>query len=126
LQVVGWHQTENLNVKMDNYRRQNKNIYVLGLALYLVEKGYFSEVRFIFLVLCHTKNVADCLLSGIPLKKTLPSPDYFQHEHDDGCHETWADHPIWGWLASVQELGQVPELDLQDKDVLGEKVANVW
>jgi hypothetical protein len=52
-----------LNVVMDNCARQNKNNYVLRLALYLVKKGYFKEVTFLFLVVGHTKNVANCLFN---------------------------------------------------------------
>jgi hypothetical protein len=52
-----------LNVVMDNCPGQNKNNFVLRLALYLTEKGYFSEVNFIFLVVGHTKNVADRLFN---------------------------------------------------------------
>jgi hypothetical protein len=47
---------DSLNVMMEN-----KNNYVLRLAPYLVKKGYFKEVTFIFLVIGHTKNVTDCL-----------------------------------------------------------------
>jgi hypothetical protein len=52
-----------LNIVMDNCAGQNKNNYVLRLAPYLVEKGFFQEVRFIFLVVGHTKNVADRLFN---------------------------------------------------------------
>jgi hypothetical protein len=48
-----------LNIVMDNWGGQKKNNYVLRLAPYLVEMGYFEEVNFIFLVVGHTKNVAD-------------------------------------------------------------------
>jgi hypothetical protein len=52
-----------LNVVMDNCGGQNKNNYVLRLAPYLVEMGYFEEVNFIFLIVGHTKNVADRLFN---------------------------------------------------------------
>jgi hypothetical protein len=36
---------------------------VIRLAPFLVEKGYFEEVQFVFLVVGHTKNVADRLFN---------------------------------------------------------------
>ena len=48
-----------LNIVMDNCGGQNKNNYVILLAPYLVELGYFSKVNIIFLVVGHTKNVCD-------------------------------------------------------------------
>ena len=48
-----------LSIIMDNCVGQNKNNYVLRLAPYLIRKGYFSTVQFIFLVVGHTKNAAD-------------------------------------------------------------------
>jgi hypothetical protein len=64
-----------LNVVMDNCPGQNKNNYVLRLAPYLVEKGFFQEVRFIFLVVGHTKNVADRLFNI--LKKLYRTQNIF-------------------------------------------------
>ncbi len=52
-----------LNIVMDNCSGQNKNNMVLRLAAYLVEKGHFAQVDFIFLVVGHTKNVADRLFN---------------------------------------------------------------
>jgi hypothetical protein len=40
---------------MDTCAGQNKNNYVLRLAPYLIKKGYFKAVTFIFLVVGHTK-----------------------------------------------------------------------
>ncbi|KAG7347967.1 hypothetical protein IV203_016672 [Nitzschia inconspicua] len=48
-----------LNIVMDNCAGQNKNNYVLLLAPYLVEMGYFSTVNMLFLVVGHTKNVCN-------------------------------------------------------------------
>jgi hypothetical protein len=48
-----------LNIVMDNCGGQNKNNYVLLLAPYLVEMGYFATVNMTFLVVGHTKNVCD-------------------------------------------------------------------
>jgi hypothetical protein len=48
-----------LNIVMDNCGGQNKNNFVLLLAPYLVELGYFKRVNMIFLVVGHTKNVCD-------------------------------------------------------------------
>jgi hypothetical protein len=54
-----------LNIIMDNCPGQNKNNFVVRLAPYLQEKGYFMEVNFIFLVVGHTKNVADRLFNTL-------------------------------------------------------------
>jgi hypothetical protein len=54
-----------LNIVMDNCPGQNKNNFVLRLAPYLQEKGYFNEVNFIFLIVGHTKNVADRLFNTL-------------------------------------------------------------
>jgi hypothetical protein len=54
-----------LNIVMDNCSGQNKNNFVLRLAPYLQEKEYFVEVHFIFLVVGHTKNVADRLFNTL-------------------------------------------------------------
>ncbi|KAG7344887.1 hypothetical protein IV203_032418 [Nitzschia inconspicua] len=48
-----------LNIVMDNCAGQNKNNYVLLLAPYLVEAGYFFTVNMLFLIAGHTKNVCD-------------------------------------------------------------------
>jgi hypothetical protein len=67
-----------LNVVMDNCAGQNKNNHVLRLAPYLVKKGYFEEAHFIFLVVGHTKNVADHLFNI--LKKLYPHQKIFTRE----------------------------------------------
>jgi hypothetical protein len=56
---------------MDNCFGQNKKCMVLQLAPFLVESGYFNEVNFIFFVVSHTKNAADCLfnLAKINIRK---------------------------------------------------------
>jgi hypothetical protein len=54
-----------LNIVMDNCPGQNKNNFVLRLAAYLQEKEFFVEVNFIFLVVGHTKNVADRLFNTL-------------------------------------------------------------
>jgi hypothetical protein len=54
-----------LIIGMDNCPGKNKNKFVLRLAPYLQEKEYFEEVNFIFLVIGHTKNVADCLFNTL-------------------------------------------------------------
>jgi hypothetical protein len=54
-----------LNVIFDNCSCQNKNNTVLRLAAWLVAMGYFKEVNFIFLVVDHTKNAADCLFNSL-------------------------------------------------------------
>jgi hypothetical protein len=60
---------------MDNCAGQNKNNYILRLAPYIAEKGYFQEVHFIFLVVGHTKNVADRLFNI--LKKLYQNQNIF-------------------------------------------------
>jgi hypothetical protein len=54
---------KNLSIVMDNCLGQNKNNTVLCFLSWLVEKGYFEEVQFVFFVVGHTKNVADCLFN---------------------------------------------------------------
>jgi hypothetical protein len=54
-----------LNVVMDNCPGQNKNRFFLRLVPYLIEKGHFKDVTFIFLVIGHTKNVADRLFNTL-------------------------------------------------------------
>eukprot|EP00536_Pseudo-nitzschia_multiseries_P010505 jgi/Psemu1/26139/gm1.26139_g len=49
-----------LTVLMDNCDGQNKNNHVLHLANLFVEAGYFKKVNFMFYVIEHTKNCADC------------------------------------------------------------------
>ena len=56
-----------LSIIMDNCVGQNKNNYVLRLAPYLVRKGYFSHVQFVFLVVGHTKNAADRFFNALKL-----------------------------------------------------------
>jgi hypothetical protein len=54
-----------LNIIFDNCSGQNKNHTVLKLALWLMAMGYFKSVKFIFLVVGHTKNAADCLFNSL-------------------------------------------------------------
>jgi hypothetical protein len=51
-----------LNFVMDNCSGQKKNNMVLRRAAYLVAKGYLSQVG-LFLVVGHTKNLANCLFN---------------------------------------------------------------
>jgi hypothetical protein len=44
-------------------RAKTRTIYVLRLAPYLAKRGYFKELHFTFLVVGHTKNVANCLFN---------------------------------------------------------------
>jgi hypothetical protein len=48
-----------LNIIFNNCCGQNENNMVLRLVAWLVQLGHFYEVNFIFLVVGHTKNVAD-------------------------------------------------------------------
>jgi len=53
-----------LNIVFDNCSGQNKNNTVLKLAAWLMAMWYFKSVQFIFLVVGHTKNAADCLFNS--------------------------------------------------------------
>jgi hypothetical protein len=52
-----------LNIIFDNCSGQNKNNTVLKLPAWLMAMGYFKEIHFIFLLVHHTKNVADRLFN---------------------------------------------------------------
>ncbi len=54
-----------LNIIFDNCSGQNKNNTVLKLVPFLLEMGYFKQVRFVFLVVGHTKNSADMLFNAL-------------------------------------------------------------
>ncbi len=58
---------KSLTFAFDNCAGQNKNNMVLRLALYLVEKQFFSEVRFLFYVHGHTKNACDRMFNLMKL-----------------------------------------------------------
>ena len=64
-----------LNIVMDNCSGQNKNNYVLLLAPYLVELGFFETVNMVFLVVGHTKNVCDRRFND--LKRTYHNSQVF-------------------------------------------------
>jgi hypothetical protein len=50
---------------IDNRLYQNKNNTVLRLAAWLVAMRYIKDVYFIFLVVGHTKNAADCPFNSL-------------------------------------------------------------
>ncbi len=52
-----------MNIIFGNCSGQNKNITVLKLPAWLIAIGYFKEIHFVFLVVGHTKNVADRLFN---------------------------------------------------------------
>jgi hypothetical protein len=52
-----------LNIIFDNCSSQKKNNTVLKLPAWLMAMRYFKEIHFIFLVVSHTKNVADLLFN---------------------------------------------------------------
>ena len=54
-----------LNIIFDNCSGQNINNTVLKLAAWLKATGYFKTVNFIFLIIGHTKNAADCLFNSL-------------------------------------------------------------
>jgi len=66
---LGWIQQENpgkrLSIIMDNCGGQNKNKYVLRLALLLVELKFFLTVEIIFYIRGHTKNACDRLFNQL-------------------------------------------------------------
>jgi hypothetical protein len=91
-----------LNIVMDNCSGQNKNNTVVRLATYLVEKGFFGEVNFIFLVVGHTKNIADRLFNT--LKKLYRKKNIFsmgmlteclKHEQVIPCEVDWRVFMDW-------------------------------
>jgi hypothetical protein len=54
-----------LNIIFDICSGQDKNSTVLKLPALLTAMGYFKEIHFIFLVVGHTKNVADRLFNSL-------------------------------------------------------------
>lgn len=54
---------QKLLIIMENCVGQNKNNYVIFLAVYLLCKGYFAHIQFVFLVIGHTKNPANCFFN---------------------------------------------------------------
>ena len=54
-----------LNIIFDNCSGQNKNNTVLRLAAWLTQMGYFKKVKFVFLIVGHTKNAADRLFNSL-------------------------------------------------------------
>ena len=69
LNDLGWlkegREGKRLSIVMDNCGGQNKNKYVLRLALYLVELNYFKVVELIFYIRGHTKNACDRLFNQL-------------------------------------------------------------
>jgi hypothetical protein len=69
IQDLGWiksnHTGKQLSIIMDNCRGQNKNKFVLRLALMLVELRHFRVVELIFYIRGHTKNACDRLFSQL-------------------------------------------------------------
>jgi hypothetical protein len=57
-----------LNIIFDHCCGQNKNNTVLRLVAWLAQLGHFHEVNFIFLVVGHTKNAADCLFNSLKVR----------------------------------------------------------
>ena len=76
-----------LSVVCDNCPGQNKNNHVLRLAPYLVEKGYFGRVQFVFLVAGHTKNQADRRFNN--MKETYHKKNLFTLDKlVEACNES--------------------------------------
>jgi hypothetical protein len=57
-----------LSIIIDNCGGQNKNNYVLRLALWLVESKFFVKVELIFYIRGHTKNACDRLFNQLKLQ----------------------------------------------------------
>ena len=57
----------NLTYVADNCGGQNKNKVVVRFLMWLVESGFFPEVKIVFLVKGHTKNAADRLFNLLKL-----------------------------------------------------------
>jgi hypothetical protein len=57
--ILDGHKREKLNIIMDHCGGQNKDQHALQLTLCLIHKGCFADVKFLFLVVGHAKNVAD-------------------------------------------------------------------
>jgi hypothetical protein len=57
-----------LTLIFDNSGGQSKNNTVLRMAPYLVEKGYFHQVKIIFYVRGHTKNACDRTFNQLKLR----------------------------------------------------------
>ena len=76
-----------LSVVCDNCPGQNKNNHVVRLAPYLVEKGYFKRVQFVFLVAGHTKNQADRRFNN--MKETYHKKNlYTMDKLVEACNES--------------------------------------
>jgi hypothetical protein len=57
-----------LTLIFDNCGGQNKNNTVLRMAPYLVEKGYFQQVKIVFYVRDHTKNACERTFNQLRLR----------------------------------------------------------
>jgi hypothetical protein len=70
LRELGWIREDGstckqLSIILDNCSGQNKNNFVLRLALWLVECKFFKKVEMIFYVRGHTKNACDRLFNQL-------------------------------------------------------------
>jgi hypothetical protein len=69
LHNLGWIKVnrmgKRLSIIMDNCGGQNKNKFVLRLALYLIELRRFQVVELIFYIRGHTKNACDRLFNQL-------------------------------------------------------------
>ncbi len=70
LRELGWIKEDGstgkqLSVILDNCGGQNKNNFILRLALWLVERKYFKKVEMIFYVRGHTKNACDRMFNQL-------------------------------------------------------------
>ena len=107
-----------LNIVMDNCGGQNKNNYVLLLAPYLAEMGFFATVNMVFLVVGHTKNVCDRRFND--LKRTYHNSQVFTLAEavnvlSKSAHVTvWPIDPLTDWK-DYDTMLQVPYVKLQKR-----------
>jgi hypothetical protein len=91
-----------LNIVMDNSSGQNKNNIVLRLSPHLQEKGFFLQINFTFLVVGHTKNIADRLFNALKKLHRLKNlfsmgmlVECFKHELVIPCQVDWRVFMDW-------------------------------
>ena len=72
-----------LTVACDNCGGQNKNNMVIRMANYLVEKGHFEEVEFLFFIKGHTKNACDRCFNLMKIRFHNQNVYTFDAEKDD-------------------------------------------
>lgn len=78
-----------------------QNQMVLRLALYLVEKGYYATVEFVFLIVGHTKNPCDRMFNLLKMQYrksnvyTMGQTIEKLNEHGQTTATLFSDHRNW-------------------------------